>query len=91
MAGSLLLLVGNPLSLLFIADGINIAFLALADLVEAVFRLSVDYSPIFMAIGAVAIVLGIGMAWGKAQANQTKKLKKMKSQPTAKAGKFMEV
>jgi hypothetical protein len=89
IGGVLLVALANPLSLVFIADGTDIAIVWLGQLVQLAFTYAVDFSPYIIGIGAVAIVLGFGASLGAKEKKTNYKLEKLKHKKTAKGGEFI--
>lgn len=77
--GAILLLVGNPLSLAFLADGAEIAMMWLNELVQLAFVYAVEYSWVFVGLAVVLIVFGAGLKMGSDNKKYTKKLKSIKT------------
>jgi len=86
----LLIALGNPLAIQFSADGVNVAVIALAGLLESGFQYLVQFSIVFVIAGAVGLVLGAGVMMGVRETAKTTKLKSMKKKKTSKAGSFIE-
>lgn len=76
--GGLIILMGNPLSLSFMADGVNVAVLFVADAIEFVFRQLIDFTLTIIGIGVMVLVLGVGARLGAEDKIKTAKLKKSK-------------
>lgn len=74
-AGAIFVAVGNPLSLVFIADGADIAVLWLGQIIQLLFMYAVQGSIYFVLGGLLILVLGIGMKLGSDTTKATKKLK----------------
>ena len=89
--GSLLLLTINPLSLIFISSGIEIAVQMIGNALQSGITIAIEYIYIPMGLGAVLIFLGIGASMGANEKNNIAKLKSMKNKPTNKAGKYLEI
>lgn len=79
MVGVLLVITGNPLSLAFIADGVDIAILWLKDIVEAMFFYINKGSFYIMGAGLILATLGAGVMLGVDKERSTKKLKTKKT------------
>lgn len=77
MAGVLIIAVGNPLSLIFISSGIDLAVIAFGDLLQASVALSIDYSVYIVGIGAVAVILGGGAYLGSREKTTAAKYKSL--------------
>lgn len=89
IVGVLLVGVFNPLSLIFITSGIDIAVMALSDALQAGLMFTMEYFYVPVGIGALAIVLGIGVHLGAREKQQVTKLKSLKNKKTESAGKFL--
>jgi len=74
-ASTVVIVVGNPLSLTFAADGVDLAFKAVAGLAESAIMLGITISPFIVAAGAVGILLGFGVSMGVREAKKAMKMK----------------
>lgn len=90
-AGVLLIVVLNPLSLILLSSGIDLAVAFIGDLLQAGFEFGAEYAIYPMGIGAVALLVGFGASLGANSKANSKKLKTMKKKPTQKAGEYLEV
>ena len=90
VAGLLLIAVGNPLSLIFISSGIDLAVIAFGDLLQAGVVASIHYSLYIVGVGAVAIILGGGAYLGSREKTTTAKYKNLKHRST-KTPEYLEV
>jgi len=82
VAGVLIIAVGNPLSLIFISSGIDLAVIAFGDLLQAGVVLGIDYSLYIVGVGVVAIILGGGAYLGSREKTTTAKYKSLKNKNT---------
>lgn len=91
IVGVLLIGVFNPLSLIFITSGIDVAVMALSDALQAGLIFTMGYFYVPVGIGALSIVLGIGVHLGARENQKVAKLKSLKNKKTESAGKYLTV
>lgn len=87
--GLLLIVVLNPLSLILISSGIDLAVQFIGNSLQTGVEYATEYALYPMGLGAVLILLGGGAYLGQRERSNTAKLKSMKKKPSQKAGEYL--